>query len=626
MAGVVLSPSSVSVAPGSDAIVTVTVRNTSAVVESYSIDVLGDAAGWATPTPSTLSLFPGTDGTSAIHFRPPRTSASRAGTVDFAVRVAATQNADDTVVEEGMLTVEPFVDITARLTPRTSETKRTAKHVVSIDNRGNAPVTVSVAATDPDELLAFSPDPPTMTVEAGDSGASVVKVAATSGFMRGPAQHRPFNVMVTAPPDSGHAPVMLDGTLVQKAGLPKFVPVLAAVVVVGVLAAVLFPALTKDDAGGGRSALTGANATTTVPAGAPAGEAGDEGEAEAEAETSSGGSPAGAGGGQAPATTAAAAKPGGAVAGASGGQQATATTAPAITNEESPTTTPNAAPIAPVLPKPKSGLPVLFPSFEGDTDEEIWKINPDGTGKVKLTNNPQPRWSVGARWNYAGTLITYTHANGPIHAWIMNGDGSNQHDATPTCGTNCSQPAFSPDGKLLAYAREAAAGAGTYDIWVADVSAAGATSNHRALVATAADEQYPAFAPDGRLAFQRNSSGWKVVVRQTDGGESVVASGEYPAWSPTNDRLMYVSGDVFVTRLDGSASINLTPATGSDERWPFWSADGNAIGFATTRWAGTWHVALANADGSSVRQLTSSSWAGQTGSGFRRHHWVGGWF
>ena len=625
MAGVVLSPSSVSVAPGGDAVCTLTVRNTSAIVESYAISVLGDAAAWATPTPASLSLFPGADGTCTIHFRPPRNQSTRAGAVDFAVRIAATQNADDTVVEEGTVTVEPFVDIAARLTPRTSETKRAAKHVVTVDNRGNAPVTVSISATDPDELLAFDADPSTITVDPGETGAVALKVAATSGFMRGPAQHRPFQVTVTPPADNYQLPITLDGTLMQKAGLPKFIPVLAAAAVILVLAAVLLPGLTKNDGGKGTFSLTGASATTAPPTAASEDDAGGEGEAEAEVDT-----PSAKPGGEKAAVTTAPPKADTPVAGAGGVQAPTATTAKPVTTEQpTATTEPDAQPIAAALPKPRAGLPILYPSFEGDTDEEIWKVNPDGSGRVKLTNgnNANHAWSVGARWNYAGTLITYTHA--PVasytRAYIMNPDGSSPRDATPSCGTSCGQPAFSPDGTKLVYIRDS--GGGHNDIWVADVSASGSTSNHKALVATSADEQYPAFAPDGRLAFQRNEGGvWKIVVRQTNGTEAVVANGQFPSWAPTNDRLLFATGDIFVLRLDGSAPVNVTAGTSSQELWPFWSADGGTIGFGTTRFGGVWHVALADANGANVRPVTSSAWPGRTGDNYRRHHWIGGWF
>src|SRR5205085_1351849 len=57
-----LSPASVTVEPGRSATCTLRVRNTGTVVDQLTLDVLGDAAAWATVSPPTLSLFPGADG------------------------------------------------------------------------------------------------------------------------------------------------------------------------------------------------------------------------------------------------------------------------------------------------------------------------------------------------------------------------------------------------------------------------------------------------------------------------------------------------------------------------------------------------------------------------------------
>ena len=57
-----IEPRAVTVAPGTEASVTVRLRNTGTVVDQMTIEVLGDAAGWSTVVPPTLSLFPGADG------------------------------------------------------------------------------------------------------------------------------------------------------------------------------------------------------------------------------------------------------------------------------------------------------------------------------------------------------------------------------------------------------------------------------------------------------------------------------------------------------------------------------------------------------------------------------------
>jgi hypothetical protein len=343
MAGVVLVPAVVSVVPGGEGSCTVRVRNTGQVVDSYTITVLGAPAAWSTPMPAVLSLFPGAEGEAVVSFRPPRSPELTAGPLDFAVRVVPTEDADGSVVEEGTLTVDAFHDLSARITPRTSETKRAARHTVTVDNRGNAPLTVELAATDPDDQLAFGIQPPTLTIPPGQTGTANIKAAAPRGFARGPDRHRPFQAAVTPTGNAGsQPPTLLDATLVQRSGLPRFVPALIAAVVLVALAAVLIPILANKGSDGSIT-LTGADqaATTTVPAAGGAGD--DQAAADAEAE-------ANANEAKAPTTTNPPNRQGtstgaaGAGTAAAGGGTAT-TVAPTATTDAPGPTTPDAKPV-----------------------------------------------------------------------------------------------------------------------------------------------------------------------------------------------------------------------------------------------------------------------------------------
>ena len=364
------------------------------------MSVLGEVAAWATPMPAALSLFPGADGTVTIQFQPPRSAQIRAGSCDFAVRVAATQNSDDSVVEEGSVTIEPFVDISARITPRTSEAKRTTRHVVSVENRGNAPVSVDISALDPDEALAFAPEPATLTIEPGDTDASSIKVVARKGFARGPAQHRPFQAHVTAS-GSTQPPVLLDATFVQKAGLPKFVPVLIGAAVILAVAAVMLPALGKKDGGGGLFSLTNTGgATTTLPGEGGAG--GEEAIAEAEAEAAVEAAAAGGGassGAAADGSTSGAAT-GGAATAAAGGAVAGGTATTAKTTDDSPgTTVADAKPVSTTTAPPAGG---------GGT------ASPTTTAPPTTTTAPPPYRSFLGTWTGSGACISISEGKGVL--------------------------------------------------------------------------------------------------------------------------------------------------------------------------------------------------------------------
>ncbi len=109
-----LSSDALEVVPGTDVSLQVTVRNTGTVVDQFAIDVLGDAAQWATVEPATLSLFPAAEGAVTIRFAAPRSSSVAAGDIPFAVRASSHEDPQGSAVEEGTLTVHAFSDLVRR--------------------------------------------------------------------------------------------------------------------------------------------------------------------------------------------------------------------------------------------------------------------------------------------------------------------------------------------------------------------------------------------------------------------------------------------------------------------------------------------------------------------------------
>jgi hypothetical protein len=85
-ASVTLVNPSVAVEPGAEAVVDLQLRNTGAVVDEFTFDILGDTAAWTTVDPATLSLFPGAEGTARIVFRPPRAATTPAGAIRYGLR------------------------------------------------------------------------------------------------------------------------------------------------------------------------------------------------------------------------------------------------------------------------------------------------------------------------------------------------------------------------------------------------------------------------------------------------------------------------------------------------------------------------------------------------------------
>jgi dipeptidyl aminopeptidase/acylaminoacyl peptidase len=101
------------------------------------------------------------------------------------------------------------------------------------------------------------------------------------------------------------------------------------------------------------------------------------------------------------------------------------------------------------------------------------------------------------------------------------------------------------------------------------------------------DASCPAFSPDGRRVayLVQTSTGTSLAVVSRDGGQSVILvdgiePSEYPSWSPDGSRIAFAAGDplqVHVVSAAGGAVAIVTPDGGD---YPVWSPDGSMIAYS----------------------------------------------
>ncbi len=230
-----LTPVDLEVDPGSRVSTTIKVRNAGSIVDRFDIDVVG-VTGWVQVDPPALSLFPGAEGTATITFAPPRASNPRAGTLPFGVRVRPAADPKGSTVEEGRVTVAPFSAVAADIAPQTSRGSRRARHDVAVENRGNAPVEVVVAAVDPDRRLGLAVDPGRAVIGPEGRASFAVAVSVDDPFPFGPKRQRPFQVNV-AP--GRQAPIQLRATMNQGPLLPGWIPPLGGIALAAAALAVV---------------------------------------------------------------------------------------------------------------------------------------------------------------------------------------------------------------------------------------------------------------------------------------------------------------------------------------------------------------------------------------------------
>lgn len=158
-----------------------------------------------------------------------------------------------------------------------------------------------------------------------------------------------------------------------------------------------------------------------------------------------------------------------------------------------------------------------------------------------LTRLPSPAqfpvWSPDGEFLALGSM--------PNLAWVR-ADGSGVIQPLTNSKTLQSLGSFSPDGKTLAYAEfDPTRG---FDLWTLPIQQAGqrwTAGTPTPMLQTPAFETHPAFSPDGKwLAYASNESGtWEVYVRAVpDNGSKLKISsggGRISRWSQTKQELIF---------------------------------------------------------------------------------------
>ena len=262
----------------------------------------------------------------------------------------------------------------------------------------------------------------------------------------------------------------------------------------------------------------------------------------------------------------------------------------------------------------------------------IYTVDFDGSNHTQVTDEPsshsEPTWSPD------GSQIAFVAGGDDWGLTVMNSDGSEQALLYPRIRndelggwSDVESPAWSPDGKTIAFAAQPWHGGllADLELYMINVDGSGLTR----LTYRDGDDFNPTWSPDGsKLAFESLLP----VDRQyyvtpdiyvmvdfapnqlplTDNAYSDVV----PAWSPDGTRIAYVSAriswastlvedfDIYVRNSDGSGTKQLTANDGPDSR-PAWSPDGTRIAYVSD-YDGDEDLYTINADGTGIERLTNN--------------------
>jgi WD40 repeat protein len=264
--------------------------------------------------------------------------------------------------------------------------------------------------------------------------------------------------------------------------------------------------------------------------------------------------------------------------------------------------------------------PLIWPEASADFSRviegsDVYVMQADGARQMRLTRAEgtsagQPTFSADGRLAYSFERPK-EHAGGLMLAQADSSGGDVLTASGP--GQHAVRPAWSPDGKWLAFIRSAN-GQGAR-VYLLDPG----TRQQREVTSMAVMPwSAVAWSPDSqRLAFaaERSSEVWVYTVGVNGGEPEPLVEGFSPAWSPDGSRLAFGSQrtgalEVFSVRADGSDLRQLTSTTSQVIRrtgsWsPVWSPDGSRIAFASSR-DGSLDIFLMNADGQQQVNLTQN--------------------